>query len=138
MTSAFLAYLVFHEVFPDIPDLLVTANLAKRARRELQEAHRLETALSDPQGRNRVIWDRWGGSYGGPERGGQEKVSKTENGSGTQEDDGGWTVEPGAGTEPNMLFKILCRNHVCIHSNPITTELTSRSSPQYNRSPCPT
>ena len=77
------------------------AALARAAPKQILEAKQLEEVICDAQGWNRAAWSAWGGSYGGPERGGMEKEAESWGmdpvpPAGIKDaDDGGWTVDLG-------------------------------------------
>jgi hypothetical protein len=95
ITSAFLTYVDYHQVLPDIASFTAAVDLAHQAPVRLRDAKDVEDALCSPFSWNRAAWTMWGGVHGGPERGGREREDHrpTIKAEELVADDGGWSVE---------------------------------------------
>nr|ODN89755.1 hypothetical protein L204_06022 [Cryptococcus depauperatus CBS 7855] len=105
--SAYLSYLVYHNVFPE-PELHQSfrkaAKIARTGITKLLDAKRLEDVLTSRDGWNRACWAIWGGPHSGAEPGGPEReaiswglpIDFTDTSSKDQE----WIVEPVNDTRP--------------------------------------
>jgi hypothetical protein len=104
ITSAFLAFVDFHQVLSDEPycnNIKQAVQLALAARDQLVDAKAVEDRLCLRTSWNRACWTVWGGQYGGAERGGMERetcqwpvadadVIRSDD---PNEDDGGWELQ---------------------------------------------
>ncbi|WVF69039.1 hypothetical protein IAT40_003813 [Kwoniella sp. CBS 6097] len=123
ITAAFMSFVTHHNVFSE-PILNAAfqraADIARAAPQQLLEAKQLEDAISLGTGLNRACWTIWGGTYGGPERGGLEQEDNQWGSASNvldeqaekEADDHGWTVDPVVDDRPEALTKEKVLPHV--------------------------
>lgn len=102
ITSAFLAFVEYHQVLPEEQLRLgfkAALQLARTAPRQLREAKGFEDELLRPASWNAALWVAYGRSCGHPLRKGEPQPEEPVRGTKINEadgvDDGGWTVQIG-------------------------------------------
>jgi hypothetical protein len=113
ITSAFLAFVEYHQVLPEAElrkGLSPALQIARAAPRQLREAKGFEDELLRPASWNAALWVAYGRSWGQPLRKPEPEPEEPVRGTTVNEadgvDDGGWTVEIGepAPRHPSWRF----------------------------------